>query len=268
MRSDTTRLRQVLLNLLSNACKFTDHGRITLQVDRSGNDLVFRVRDSGIGMTPEQLGRLFQAFSQAETSTAAKYGGTGLGLAITRRLCQLMGGDVTVESQAGTGSTFTVRLPAAGPDEQAAPIVRESGEPLAQANTVLVIDDDAAARDLVMRCLEKHGMRAVGAADGTTGLRLARERHPDAITLDIVMPGMDGWAVLSTLKGDAATAEIPVIMLSMVDEQHLAFELGAADYLTKPVERDHLIRVLRERVAAKAAGGLDSLATAVRELVT
>ena len=268
MRTDTTRLRQVLLNLLSNACKFTDHGRITLQVDRTGNDLVFRVRDSGIGMTPEQLGRLFQAFSQAETSTAAKYGGTGLGLAITRRLCQLMGGDITVESQAGTGSTFTVRLPAAGPDEQAAPIVRESGEPLAQASTVLVIDDDAAARDLVMRCLEKHGMRAVGAADGTTGLRLARERHPDAITLDIVMPGMDGWAVLSTLKGDAATAEIPVIMLSMVDEQHLAFELGAADFLTKPVERDQLIRVLRERVAAKAAGGLDSLATAVRELVT
>jgi CheY-like chemotaxis protein len=210
---------------------------------------------------------LFQAFSQAEASTSAKYGGTGLGLAITRRLCELMGGDITVESQAGTGSTFTVRLPAAGPDEQAA-IVRESSESLAQASTVLVIDDDAAARDLVMRCLEKHGMRAVGAADGTTGLRLARERHPDAITLDIVMPGMDGWAVLSTLKGDAATAEIPVIMLSMVDEQHLAFELGAADYLTKPVERDLLIRVLRERVAAKAAGGLDSLATAVRELVT
>jgi PAS domain S-box-containing protein len=268
MRSDTTRLRQVLLNLLSNACKFTDHGRITLEVEPAGHDLVFRVRDSGIGMTPEQLGRLFQAFSQAEASTAAKYGGTGLGLAITRRLCQLMGGDIRVESQAGAGSTFTVRLPAAGPDEQAAPTVHESGEPLTRASTVLVIDDDAAARDLVMRCLEKHGMRAVGAADGATGLRLARERHPDAITLDIVMPGMDGWTVLSTLKGDAATAEIPVIMLSMVDEQHLAFELGAADYLTKPVERDHLIRVLRERVAAKATGGLDSLATAVRELVT
>ncbi len=268
MRSDTTRLRQVLLNLLSNASKFTDHGCITLEVARSGHELVFRVRDSGIGMTPEQLGRLFQAFSQAETSTAAKYGGTGLGLAITRRLCQLMGGDITVESQAGTGSTFIVRLPAAGPDEQAAPTMRESGEPLARASTVLVIDDDAAARDLVMRCLEKHGMHAVGAADGPTGLRLARERHPDAITLDIVMPGMDGWAVLSTLKGDAVTAGIPVIMLSMVDEQHLAFELGAADYLTKPVERDHLIRVLRERVAGKAAGGLDSLATAVRELVT
>ncbi|HET7248605.1 MAG TPA: GAF domain-containing protein [Gemmatimonadales bacterium] len=269
MRTDTTRLRQVLLNLLSNACKFTDHGRIALEVERAGDGLLFRVRDSGIGMTPEQLGRLFQAFSQAEASTAAKYGGTGLGLAITRRLCQIMGGDIAVESQAGAGSTFTVRLPAAGPEEQAPPVASEApGEPVAEAGTVLVIDDDAAARDLVMRGLEKHGLRAVAAADGATGLQLARERHPDAITLDIVMPGMDGWAVLSALKADPATSAIPVIMVSMVDEQHLGFALGAADYLTKPVERDHLIRVLRERVAAKRAGGLDSLATTVRELVS
>ena len=246
MRSDTTRLRQILLNLLSNACKFTDHGRITLEVDRSGDTLVFRVRDSGIGMTPEQLGRLFQAFSQADTSTAARYGGTGLGLAITRRLCQLMGGDVAVESEAGVGSTFTVRLPAAGPE----PVQRTTREPAAEdgarAGTVLVIDDDASARDLVMRVLERHGLHAVGAADGATGLRLARERHPDAITLDIIMPGMDGWAVLSALKAEPATAEIPVIMLSMVDEQHLGYALGAADYLTKPIEREHLIRVLRK----------------------
>ncbi len=247
MRSDTTRLRQVLLNLLSNACKFTDHGLITLEVARSGEDLAFRVRDSGIGMTPEQLARLFQAFSQAEASTAAKYGGTGLGLAITRRLCQLMGGDIAVESQAGVGSTFTVRLPAAGPMEPALRAASESpGDAAAHAGTVLVIDDDAAARELVARCLEKRGLRAVAAADGASGLQLARERHPDAITLDIVMPGMDGWAVLSALKADPATADIPVIMLSMVDEQNLGFALGAADYLTKPIERDHLIRVLRK----------------------
>ena len=248
-RSDTTRLRQVLLNLLSNACKFTDHGRITLEVERSGDALVFRVRDSGIGMTPEQLGRLFQAFSQADASTAARYGGTGLGLVITRRLCQLMGGDVVVESEPGAGSTFTVRLPAAGPE----PVQHAPSEPGdargARAGTILVIDDDASARDLVMRGLEKHGLRTVGAADGTTGLQLARERRPDAITLDIIMPGTDGWAVLSALKADPATAGIPVIMLSMVDDQHLGYALGAADYLTKPIERDHLIRVLRKHGA-------------------
>jgi len=247
MRSDTTRLRQILLNLLSNACKFTDHGRITLDVERAADDVVFRVRDSGIGMTPEQLGRLFQAFSQAEASTAARYGGTGLGLAITRRLCQLMGGEIAVESQAGAGSTFTVRLPAAGPVEQLPRAAPESlPEDAAQAGTVLVIDDDAAARDLVMRHLEKHGLRAVGVGDGPAGIEAARKRRPDAITLDIVMPGMDGWAVLAALKSDPTTAEIPVIMLSVVDEHHLGFALGAADYLTKPVERDHLIRVLRK----------------------
>jgi CheY-like chemotaxis protein len=247
IRSDTTRLRQILLNLLSNACKFTDHGRITLDVERAADDVVFRVRDSGIGMTPEQLGRLFQAFSQAEASTASRYGGTGLGLAITRRLCQLMGGEITVESQAGTGSTFTVRLPAAGPVEQVARGTLESlPEGVAQAGTVLVIDDDATARELVMRHLEKHGLHAVGVEDGPAGIEAARKRHPDAITLDIVMPGMDGWAVLAALKSDPTTAEIPVIMLSVVDEHHLGFALGAADYLTKPVERDHLLRVLRK----------------------
>jgi PAS domain S-box-containing protein len=247
MRSDTTRMRQVLLNLLSNACKFTDHGEITLEVERAAGDVIFRVRDSGIGMTPEQLSRLFQAFSQAEASTAARYGGTGLGLAITRRLCQLMGGEIQVDSEAGRGSTFTVRLPAAGPADSAPRAARGTpGVAGAPAGMVLVIDDDALARDLVIRFLEKNGLHAVGAADGATGLRLARERRPDVITLDIVMPGMDGWAVLSALKNDPSTAEIPVVMLTMVDEQHLGFALGAADYLTKPIERDHLIRVLRK----------------------
>ena len=245
MHSDATRIRQVLLNLLSNATKFTDHGVITLEVERTGPEVVFRVHDTGIGMTPEQLGRLFEAFEQAEASTAAKYGGTGLGLAISRRFCQLMGGDVTVESEPGTGSTFTVRLPVDAPVEPA-PLPGTGTVAAGAAGTVLVIDDDAAARDLVARFLEKAGLTVVGAADGVAGLKAAREHRPDVITLDVVMPGLDGWAVLTALKGDPATADIPVVMLSVMDEKNLGFALGASEYLTKPIDRDRLTRVLRK----------------------
>ncbi len=252
MHSDVTRIRQVLLNLLSNASKFTDHGNITLEVERDGPEVMFRVRDTGIGMTAEQLGRLFETFSQAEASTAAKYGGTGLGLAISRRFCQLMGGDVDVASEVGVGSTFTVRLPAEGPVE-AAPLA-DAGKPghAGAAGTVLVIDDDASARDLVTRFLEKQGLDVIGAVDGAAGLKAARARRPDVITLDVVMPGLDGWAVLTALKGDPVTAEIPVVMLSVVDEKNLAFALGASEYLTKPIDRDRLTRVLRKYERAGA----------------
>ncbi len=253
MHSDATRIRQVLLNLLSNASKFTDHGLITLDVERAGPEVMFRVRDTGIGMTAEQLGRLFETFSQAEASTAAKYGGTGLGLAISRRFCQLMGGDVDVASEVGAGSTFTVRLPAEGPVE-AAPLadVATPGRAGGAAGTVLVIDDDASARDLVTRFLQKQGLEVIGAADGAAGLKAARARRPHVITLDVVMPGLDGWAVLTALKGDPVTAEIPVVMLSVVDEKNLAFALGASDYLTKPIDRDRLSRVLRKYERAGA----------------
>jgi PAS domain S-box-containing protein len=246
MHSDVTRIRQVLLNLLSNAAKFTDRGVITLEVDRDGPDVVFRVRDTGIGMTPEQLGRLFEAFTQAEAGTAAKYGGTGLGLAISRRFCRLMGGDVSVTSEGGQGSTFTVRLPAAVPESAPAAPAEVTPAAVGSAGTVLVIDDDAAARELVARFLEKQGLTVVPVADGAAGLAAARQHHPDVITLDVVMPGLDGWAVLTALKHDPATADIPVVMLSVVDEKNLGFALGASDYLTKPIERDRLLRVLRK----------------------
>jgi hypothetical protein len=252
MHSDATRLRQVLLNLLSNASKFTDHGQITLDVARDGSDVVFQVRDTGIGMTPDQLSRLFEAFTQAEASTAAKYGGTGLGLAISRRFCQLMGGDVGVESAAGKGSVFTVRLPASGPGP-AGDGVEGARARSGAGGTVLVIDDDAAARDLVSRFLEKQGLAVEVAVDGRAGLQAARDRHPDVITLDVVMPGLDGWSVLTALKSDPATADIPVVMLSMVDERNLGFALGASEYLTKPIERDQLLRVLRRYGRAGAA---------------
>jgi GAF domain-containing protein/CheY-like chemotaxis protein len=250
MRADLTKVRQALFNLLSNACKFTDHGTVTLAVSREASLdqewLRFSVGDSGIGMSQEQLARLFEAFAQADAATTRKYGGTGLGLALSRRLCRMMGGDVTVESESGRGSTFTIRLPAVVAD--AAEQVPQTAAPeraTPTVGTVLVIDDEAAIRDLMQRYLAKEGFRVVVAAGGEEGLRLARELRPDAITLDVMMPGLDGWAVLTALKADPAVADIPVIMLTIVDDKNLGYALGAADYLTKPIERDRLLSVLR-----------------------
>ncbi|MBI4543793.1 MAG: response regulator [Gemmatimonadetes bacterium] len=257
MYSDQVKVRQCLLNLLSNACKFTEGGSITLEVRREWAEgerrvewLRFRVKDSGIGMTPEQLSRLFQPFSQADASTARKYGGTGLGLAITRRFCQMLGGDVRAASKLGRGSTFTIRLPAQVPlpaesaalAAAAAPAALEAGS--GEAGTLLVIDDDAAARELVRRSLSREGFRVEEAASGEAGLRRARELHPDVITLDVIMPGLDGWAVLAALKADPELADIPVVMLTILDNQNLGFALGATEYLTKPVDRERLLAVL------------------------
>ena len=269
MRADLTKMRQVLLNLLSNACKFTEPGTVTLAAGREPGDggtdwLVFRVADSGIGMTPAQMTKLFEAFSQAEASTSRRYGGTGLGLAISRRFCQMMGGDITVTSEPGRGSTFTVRVPAVVPDaraeapEAAAPAASGSGA----AGTVLVVDDDPAARNLLARFLGREGFRVEEAADGETALRRARDARPHVITLDVLMPGMDGWAVLTALKADPAVAGIPVVMLSVVDEKHIGFALGAADFLTKPIERERLVAVLRKHRTP------DALVSEVRTLAS
>ena len=250
MRADLTKVRQALFNLLSNSCKFTERGTVSLSVAREALDgqewMVFSVSDTGIGMTPEQLTRLFEAFSQADAATTRKYGGTGLGLALSRRLCRMMGGDITVESEAGRGSTFTIRLPAVVPDAvEEAPAFPAPAEGVhAGIGTVLVIDDETAVRDLMQRFLAKEGFRVVTAQGGDEGLRRARELRPDAITLDVMMPGMDGWAVLSALKAEPETADIPVIMLTIVDDKNLGYALGAADYLTKPVDRERLVTVL------------------------
>jgi hypothetical protein len=250
MRADLTKLRQALFNLLSNACKFTEHGVVTVAVTREavagGDAIVFAVTDTGIGMTPQQMGRLFEEFAQADATTTRRYGGTGLGLALSRRLCRMMGGDITVASEAGRGSTFTIRLPAEVKEparESPTPTAREAAAP-AGVSTVLVIDDDAAVRDLMSRFLGKEGFRIVTASGGEEGLRRAREVAPDVITLDVLMPGMDGWSVLAALKADAALAEIPVVMLTMLDDRNLGYALGAADYLTKPIDRDRLVAVL------------------------
>jgi CheY-like chemotaxis protein len=202
------------------------------------------VTDTGIGMTPEQMTRLFQEFSQADTATTRKYGGTGLGLALSRRLCRMMGGDITVESAPGRGSTFTMRLPAEVSEPQEAARVAAAAA-VGDAGTVLVIDDEAVVRDLMQRALGREGFRVVTAAGGEEGLRLARELRPEAITLDVLMPGLDGWAVLSSLKADPALADIPVIMLTIMDDKNLGYALGAADYLTKPIDRERLTSVLK-----------------------
>ena len=254
MRGDLTKVRQALFNLLSNASKFTERGTIKLTAAReSGSDggwIVLKVTDTGIGMTREQLGRMFQAFSQADSSTVRKYGGTGLGLAITRHFCRMMGGDVTVASEPGAGSTFTLRLPAEvhdparefDTDQLAADLLPKEG------NTVLVVDDDPSARDLLKRFLNKEGFHVECAANGPDAINAAKDIRPKAITLDVMMPGMDGWAVLAKLKEEPLVADIPVIMLTIVDDKHFGHALGATEYLTKPVDRDRLSAVIHKLI--------------------
>ena len=259
MRADLTKVRQSLFNLLSNASKFTTQGTISLAVAREAMDdgdwVTFRVSDTGIGMTAEQMAKLFQPFMQADASTTRQYGGTGLGLTITKRFCQMMGGDITLESEVGKGSTFTIALPAAvgAPTPQLTPQADAKAQAVPEGtNTVLVIDDDPAVRDLLQRFLNKEGFRVASAAGGEEGLRLASALHPAAITLDVLMPGMDGWAVLTALKADPELADIPVIMLTIVDDKNLGYALGAADYLTKPIDRDRLVAVLQKYGCAQS----------------
>ena len=257
LHADHMRLRQALLNLMSNANKFTERGTITVdarQVQEDGRDwIAIAVADTGIGMTPEQMGKLFQEFSQAEASTGRKYGGTGLGLAISQRFCRMMGGDITVESKPGMGSTFTICLPRIAQSEQpmpreaprqaraerAHPIGVGSDEPL-----ILVVDDDATARELVEQHLQRAGFAVVTARGGQEALRLVRELRPTAVTLDIMMPDLDGWTVLAAMKGDPALASIPVVLMSIVDQKKRGYALGAADYLVKPIDRTKLVATL------------------------
>jgi signal transduction histidine kinase/DNA-binding response OmpR family regulator/HAMP domain-containing protein len=245
MRTDRTKLKQSLLNILSNANKFTENGRVTLVAERIQNGRTavrFAISDTGIGMSEEQLGRLFQAFSQAETTTSQKYGGTGLGLVITRNFCQLLGGDVTVASKPGEGSTFAITLPdraAIQPHVKSIDAPQIAGE-VENTTTVLVVDDDAAARDLLTANLKGAGYRLIHAASGTEALNLARMVRPDAITLDVLMPKPDGWDVLTALKADAQLRDIPVIMVTVLSERGIGLSLGAVEVLTKPVDRAQL----------------------------
>ena len=309
-RTDVTKLRQILFNLLGNSAKFTENGVITLAVEARDDRVVFRVKDTGIGMSPEQLSRVFEAFLQADESTTRQYGGTGLGLTITREFCRLMGGDVSVASAIGEGTCFTVDLPrrvepiqpqtpadavdeavedaAAGearslrhrkPEQCGEGISRESRRehavnrlvseseqrritrndpaqcqnqdpayttvsgaqaPSSDKPLILIIDDDEASRDLLARYLEKEGFATCRASSGEEGIAIAKKLIPAVITVDVLMPGIDGWDVLSRLKTDPLTREIPVIIASVTGRREKAFALGAFDFLTKPVDRDLL----------------------------
>jgi signal transduction histidine kinase/DNA-binding response OmpR family regulator/HAMP domain-containing protein len=259
MRGDMTKVRQILFNLLSNACKFTQDATVSLGAERRVTDgresVYFTVSDTGIGMSPEQINRLFQDFTQGDASTTRKYGGTGLGLAICRRFCEMMSGDISVESAPGKGSTFTVRIPSTT-ESPATDVIPTRNFPPAPAgtsrDTVLVIDDDPLVHDLMTRTLGKEGFNVVCASNGREGLVLASSLRPVAITLDIVMPGTDGWAVLTALKADAALADIPVVIVTMTDDRKMGYALGAADYVSKPVDPARLTTILR-RYAAESA---------------
>lgn len=262
MIADLTKVRQTLFNLLSNATKFTKNGQITLDVSQETRDeiegVVFQVSDTGIGMTPAQLQSIFTEFTQGDPSTTRKYGGTGLGLAISKQFCQMMGGEIHVKSEAGHGSTFTVWLPQ---EVTHSPIVmggsmkgiRSTAEirRVAETMTVLVIDDEPTVRDLVARYLTREGFKVETAATGAAGLKRAKELRPSVITLDVLMPEMDGWAVLEALKSDPEMADIPVVMLTMTDNKQMGFALGASDFLTKPIDRKYLVNLVRKYHQAK-----------------
>ncbi len=252
MHADLTKVRQSLFNLISNACKFTENGRVTVSAERvtraNREWIVFTVLDTGIGMSPQEIARIFDPFTQADASTTRKYGGTGLGLALSRRFARMMGGDIEIESSKGSGSAFRLSLPAvvslgagdstASEAQVAAP---HSGP---RVDTILVIDDDVEVQELLRRTLEREGFVVIAARSGEEGLQKARALRPSAITLDIMMPGMDGWSVLAQLKSDRELAGIPVVVLTIVDNRSLGFTLGASDYLTKPINRERLTNVL------------------------
>ncbi len=254
IRTDPARLRQILINLLGNAAKFTRDGIVRLTVSLRSNsakderELLIQVSDTGIGIEKQQLERVFVAFSQADVSTSRNYGGTGLGLAITRSFCELLGGTIKVKSTPGKGSTFSVVLPVNLPQTDADPVqttVNDNGaEPLRRSGTILVIEDDQAARDLLVGQLRAAEWRVAEASSGVEGLKLARQIRPCAIVLDVIMPELDGWAVLKILKNDPELSQIPVVLCTIVDDRKKGFALGAADYLLKPVKRQDLVATL------------------------
>ena len=279
IESDQTKLRQILLNLLSNAAKFTDNGIITLTVKRVNQEgrgnLLFAIEDTGIGIPADKLNRLFSEFSQVDSSASRKYGGTGLGLAISRRFCQMLGGDIQVESVPGKGSTFFTHLPAERRDAQEIASVSDESlgldcntptcrdrfgddlpgnvptERRRTVSKVLIIDDDPVVRDLIGRYLAREGFEIRAAENGQEALEIVRDMKPDVITLDIQMPGMDGWTVLKELKAIPELSHVPVVVVSLDDNAQKGVAIGASEFLSKPIRREELVFTIRNLVRKK-----------------
>ncbi|CAN5802055.1 hypothetical protein BH09MYX1_BH09MYX1_45460 [soil metagenome] len=256
-KTDGLKIRQISLNLLSNAAKFTESGEIILSAHADGSTLVIIVEDTGIGIPADQVNKIFEKFRQVDGSSTRKVGGTGLGLAIVNEGAKLLGGSVRVESTLGRGSKFIVQIPNvlhAGATQR---IIRSSPKPSPTPGTeqnarrtVLVIDDDPLLPTLLRASLGSAGFEMLEAVDGASGLAMAREHRPGAILLDIHLPKLDGWTVLRELKDDAQVAHIPVVMISIEEERAKGFSFGACEYLVKPVESEQVVQAV-----SKALGG-------------
>jgi CheY-like chemotaxis protein/signal transduction histidine kinase len=252
--SDSLKLKQILLNLLSNAAKFTDSGEILLEARAHGATLCLVVEDTGSGIPPEQLEHIFEKFRQVDDASRRKVGGTGLGLAIVREVTKVLGGTVDVVSTLGRGSRFTVTLPGAL-DRDASPVpavTRALGSPVpvpaGHAPVIVLIDDDPIIVALMKGDLEKEGFQVIAVGDGVSGLEAARRHRPTAIVLDIHLPKLDGWTVLAELKNDAQLALTPVIILSVEEQRARGFAFGACDYLVKPIDPELLVEAVRRNV--------------------
>jgi CheY-like chemotaxis protein/anti-sigma regulatory factor (Ser/Thr protein kinase) len=272
--TDQDKLKQIIINLLSNALKFTEEGEVRLSAALEDSDLKIVVSDTGIGMPSDAMKYIFDEFRQVDGSSTRRHGGTGLGLSITQKLTHLLGGTIDVSSAEGEGSTFTVTLPLGKREEVPEETVRLDLEPLTPAQmkgkkALLAIDDDPNVLILLRENLEEEEYYVVGALSGEEGVRKAKEIQPFAITLDILMPHKDGWEVLNDLKADPATRDIPIIVLSIIDNRELGFSLGASDYLVKPVEKETILAALKRatRVPANRVLVVDDEPAAV-DLIT
>jgi signal transduction histidine kinase len=244
MQTDMTKLRQMLLNLLSNAAKFTEKGLIRLEINREGDWVNFCVADNGIGMTEEQMQKLFQPFTQADSSTTRRYGGTGLGLTITKQFAEMMGGTIRVDSEFGQGSTLTICLPTQIKPQEAEP---EPPDDLLKGDgIVLVVDDDATVREMLKNDLSKLGYAVAVAANENEGIKLAYKLRPDAILLNVQMADMEGWRILSVLKNHSLMAHIPVVLITMAEDQQKGYAMGATDCLDKSAVSSQLGAILEK----------------------
>jgi signal transduction histidine kinase/CheY-like chemotaxis protein len=260
MTQDETKIRQCLTNFLSNGFKFTSNGTVTLDVDTFVEEDIemirFAVTDTGEGMSEEGLGKVFREYEQAERSTSAKHGGTGLGLPITKKLAEMMGGDVIVTSELGVGSVFTLYVPRECPQDYDEVEGGNSIDKLTEEEKIVVlIDDDVAMHDLIRRTLSKIGLKLVGAVDSEKGMQIVREMKPKLLLLDVLMPGRDGWSILKECKSDPELKDMPVVMVSQLSQDVLSQSLGADDYLTKPINRDLFLETVSRLISTADPDG-------------